>query len=274
MTNTLYNELIENKQYSDAYLVIKNLLSKNTSNAEIFKEFIDRALWIADLPIVTEERKQYISEANSALAIFSESADIDAEILSLIKETRDRISKSYLDVCNAEAEKYESENKKISKTNSELLDKLADLCIELDKVQMQSQFDKKLAEAAEIESKIDTESLSIDQSKVYNSLTQTYSNVVSSKMEELNRASLLRYNKDATLAFHNVFKNFTADKSKYKKESSLKMLMTTSFFIYDTSKLFNETLVYYNHVYSTIFQEVSDDLKFKLTEWALTSQKK
>jgi len=49
--------------------------------------------------------------------------------------------------------------------------------------------------------------------------------------------------------------------------------MTSKFFIFDTSKLFNESLVYYNHVYSMIFQEVNDNLKYKLTEWAIKTTK-
>ena len=49
--------------------------------------------------------------------------------------------------------------------------------------------------------------------------------------------------------------------------------MTAKFFIFDTSKLFNESLIYYNHVYAIIFQEVNDNLKYKLTEWAITTVK-
>ena len=61
--------------------------------------------------------------------------------------------------------------------------------------------------------------------------------------------------------------------SKYKDETTLKALMTTKFFAFDSSKLFNESLVFYNHVYSQVFQESSNDLKYKLTEWALNTVK-
>ena len=66
---------------------------------------------------------------------------------------------------------------------------------------------------------------------------------------------------------------YKKEPSKYKDESTLKALMTTKFFAFDTSKLFNESLVFYNHVYSLVFQEASDHLKYKLTEWALNTVK-
>ena len=49
--------------------------------------------------------------------------------------------------------------------------------------------------------------------------------------------------------------------------------MTTKFFAFDSSKLFNESLVFYNHVYSIVFQESSDAMKYRLTEWALNTIK-
>ncbi len=70
-----------------------------------------------------------------------------------------------------------------------------------------------------------------------------------------------------------VFDAFNKNKSKYKQQGNLKVLLTKKLFVYDTSKLFNETLIYYNHVYNMIFQEVSDELKFLITKWALTTEK-
>ena len=92
-------------------------------------------------------------------------------------------------------------------------------------------------------------------------------------MEEINRNELLEYNKRAVASFNDVFKAFKKEPSKYKDESVLKAQMTSKFFAFDTSKLFNESLVFYNHEYSLVFQETSDTLKFKLTEWALNTTK-
>lgn len=44
-------------------------------------------------------------------------------------------------------------------------------------------------------------------------------------------------------------------------------------FSYDASKLFNETLIYYNHVYSFIFNKLDDNGKFRLTQISIDSEK-
>ena len=85
----------------------------------------------------------------------------------------------------------------------------------------------------------------------------------------------MEYNKKAIRSLDEVFKIFTNDEKKkmYKSESTLKNLMVSKFFVYDTSKLFNESLVFYNHVYSLVFQAVDNNLKYKLTEWAVNTSK-
>ena len=45
-------------------------------------------------------------------------------------------------------------------------------------------------------------------------------------------------------------------------------------FVFDTSKLFNETLVYYNYVYSYVLNKIDDNGKFLLTRCAIISEKR
>ena len=54
--NDLYIRLKENNNFGDAYLVIKNLLSKDLGNKELFREFIDISMEIAMYDIVFDER--------------------------------------------------------------------------------------------------------------------------------------------------------------------------------------------------------------------------
>jgi len=90
--NSLYIKLKESGNYFDAYLVIKNALSKELGNKELFREFIDVSLEIAMYDIVFDERKQYVTEADSALVLFAESTDMDEETLMLIKNTKEQIN--------------------------------------------------------------------------------------------------------------------------------------------------------------------------------------
>lgn len=155
-----------------------------------------------------------------------------------------------------------------------MLGELADKNEQLQNADSQSAFDTLLADVAQIEAKLNKALFNNTQNNTYEILTKNYSHTISSKMEELNHKSLLEVNKQAVACFKDVFDTFRTNKGKYKdSESNLKALMTSKFFIFDTSKLFNESLVYYNHVYSMIFQEVNDNLKYKLTEWAIKTTK-
>ena len=44
--------------------------------------------------------------------------------------------------------------------------------------------------------------------------------------------------------------------------------------MFDASRLYNETLVYYNHVYNYILGQLSDEEKFTLTKYAVMSERK
>lgn len=259
--------------FTDAYLVAKNILSRNIGDVSAFKNFIDLALEIASYNIVFDERKQYVSEANTALAMFSESVNIDETVLGLIKETRMRI-RAVTESILKEEQKYLDEIKRnVQDQNTELLNKLVRIYQQIQDSKTQKQFDVALSQVAEVESALDKSAFSKEQSATYEKLTQEYSRVISRQMEIINKNELLAYNKRAVACFNEVLLAFKKEPSKYKDESTLKALMTTKFFTFDTSKLFNESLVFYNHVYSIVFQEASDAMKYRLTEWALNTVK-
>ena len=116
----LLTKLRSNGNFTDAYLVAKNILSRNISDAPAFKNFIDLALEIASYNIVFDERKQYVSEANTALAMFSEATNIDEAILALIKETRKRICTATESILEQEQENLD-EMKETSDSNSSMV---------------------------------------------------------------------------------------------------------------------------------------------------------
>lgn len=259
--------------FADAYLVAKNLLSKDISNIQLFQEYIDLALEFATYEITFDERKAYLEDSSSALTLFSETATIDEDCLILIKETKNRIIKSFQTVFDAEAAFLDEYQKEIIAQNTKLLGKLSDIYKELTLVDSQDEFDKILSSVSSIEEQLNKKVFTANQEQSYTTLTKGYSEAISAKMEELNKKSLLSYNKKAVKCFNDVLSAFKNDPSKYKNESNLKALMTTKFFAFDTSKMFNESLIFYNHVYSVVFQDATDKLKYKLTEWALNTQK-
>lgn len=271
--NEFVQKLKSEGNFVDAYLVAKNNLSRHIENLDYFREFIDLALEIASYNIVFEERKQYVSDANAALAMFSESVEIDEDVINIIKNARAKINKATQDILIAEQEYLAKINRKVEDENTEYLNMLVQIYDEIQSARTQQDFDAALAKISDVEIKLQKQAFSKDQTKTYEKLTQQYSQVISQKMETINRNELLEYNRRAIACFDEVFTAFKKEPSKYKNETSLKSLMTTKFFAFDTSKLFNESLVFYNHVYGLVFQESPDALKYKLTEWALSTVK-
>lgn len=269
----LFYKLKAEGNFLDAYIVAKNNLSRNIDNVDCFSEFIELALELAMLNIVFEERKQYVAEANAALEMFSESVLINEDVLQIINNVRGKIGDVLQSILIAEAEFYEAGSKITYSENEKHLDELAVIYKQIENAKNQEEFDKVLKKVSDVENKLNKESFSGIQEETYEKLTQDYSQLIAKKMEEINRLELLEYNKKAIKCFNDVFTAFKKEPSRYKDESMLKALMTTKFFSFDTSKLFNESLVFYNHVYSLVFQETSDKLKYKLTEWALNTRK-
>lgn len=269
----LVEKLKSDGNFIDAYIVAKNELSHNPDNPDFFRDFIDLALEIAMYNITFDERKQYTNDANTALVLFSESAIITDDVLSLIRETKNKIAQVVHAILQDEQNYLTAIDRAAQDENTANLNKLGQIYDTLQSCASQSEFDDILTSIGDVETLLHKDKFSSEQEKTYEKLTKQYSQIISRKMEEINKAELLDYNKRAVVCFNDVFKAFKTAPSRYKDESSLKAIMTSKFFAFDTSKLFNESLVFYNHVYTLVFQEVSDAMKYKLTEWALNTAK-
>ena len=93
-------------------------------------------------------------------------------------------------------------------------------------------------------------------------------------MRELEYKKNVAYNKQAADSFAKAFNQFRNNESKYKNQTQLFSLVSTTLFAYDASRLFNETLIYYNHVYSYIFSKLDDDGKLALTRFSIECERK
>ena len=273
--NELYTKLQDDNHLFDAYFVIKNDLSHNPGDIEIFKTFMDLALRIASFDMEFNARRKYLSEADMALTIFSESVEMtDESIIGLIKDYSSKISKASIALQKEEEKSiYELEESK-RQGNQKLFEELSDIYKKMESINSQKELDDILQNIADIEAQIDKRVFSVTQQQTYESLTQGFSKLISEKMEDINHLELLNLNKEAIENFKLVFDKYNEKKSFYNKnEADLKALVTKYLFAYDSRQLFNESLIYFNHVYSTIFNGVDDDLKFKSTEWSITADK-
>ena len=114
-----------------------------------------------------------------------------------------------------------------------------------------------------------------EQSSTYDALTKACTDLISSKMRELEYKKNIAYNKQAADSFADAFEKFKEkDGKKYKNQTQLFKLVSKTLFSYDASRLFNETLIYYNHVYSYIFSKLDDDGKLALTRFSIECERK
>ncbi len=274
MDNILFDELINSNDYVNAYTVAKNLYCRNLGLTDLFVKYADLGLKMASFDITIEERKRYLNEVSNALSLFAENVDVTREVLNILSEYEVKIHDAYEKITLAEDEFIASSKKLYEDDNTRLLTQLGKLNTAINKASSQKEFDKLLEQVNELDAKMAKDFFTEEQEKTYKVLSQHFSESLSSKMEDLHRSSLIELNREAALKFKEAFDRFTSKKNNFKEsESNLKSLLITTLFAYDTRDLLNETLVYYNHVYAMIFNEVNDDLKYKITEWSLTTNR-
>lgn len=275
MISEMYLKAIEEKNYLDAYLIIKNLFSKDPKDVETFKTLLKDGLYLATWDIEFAERKNYLNEVSNALAIFTDAVVLDANSLALIHDANEKVASTYHKIISDEEEYLKSVKELKAKENTKILTELASLHEKIKAAMGQAEFDTLLEEVSVCEQKLDKRNFTEHQIGTYDTLTKNFSSTISAKMEELNKKKMYAMNQEAIKSYKHVFDMFSRNKSKYAdSESNLKALLTEFFFKYDTRQLFNETLIYYNHVYSLIFNGISEELKYKVTVWSIEASKK
>lgn len=271
---TLFNSYKGAGKISEALLVGRNLFNRNPANSEVFKAFFDFLCSLAESLPSHDERKDFAGQANVALAFYSENAEMDANTVSAVSEYQQRVSAIINGINEVERTQAESIHADIVKRNDDGIKKLYSLKDGVRGAASQEQFDEVLAEIGTTDGRIDKNMLTEEQSRVYATLTKEHTDLISAKMRDLEYSKNIAYNKKAADSFAKAFKQFRDDESKYKNQTQLFSLVSSTLFAYDASRLFNETLIYYNHVYSYIFSKMDDDGKLALTRYSIECERK
>lgn len=160
------------------------------------------------------------------------------------------------------------------KEQSELILKLTEYKFALGKSRNQQEFNTLLEKIKVVEEQIDVSFLTEMDEKLYKELTMDYPNIINQKLNEFEKVKVKEYNKKAVSDFYQVFNEFKQNEDKYKTSMlELKRLVRTRLFSYDAGRLLNETIIYYNHVYSYIFGKLDEEGKYNLTELAIELEK-
>lgn len=270
----LFDEYRNEGNVIEALLVGRNMVNKDPGNYELVSRFLDLVLSLAENLPSMEERKGFISQAEVTLSFFEENADLSKELIGDISAYRTKINDLKSVIIDFENSQIVSDMAAIESKNREQIKKLYNVKQRIIEAKNQEEFDKLLQELSVVDSSIKHEYLTEEQTAHYDQLNRECTDSISQKMRELEYKKNVAYNKSAVDAFDDAFRKFKGDEGKYKNQTQLFSLVSTTLFAYDAARLFNETLIYYNHVYSYIFSKLGDDGKLALTRFSIECERK
>lgn len=271
----LFNMLMENNDIWSANLVLKNNFNKNVGDEDSFKRFFDFSIKIAKWNINLASRSTFLEQAKSALVFFSENGELKNETIELIQACQNEIASVQVEIDSVEQQLEAKRINEIKEKNIDLLSNLIECKMPLQKCEDQEQFHDLLKQIKNTEEQIHISFLDNEQKLLFDELTKEYPELIKNKLNEFERTRLKGYNKTAVTEFNEVFEQFKQNEDKYKNNIiELKRLVAKRLFRFETDQLYNETLIYYNHVYSYIFGSLDEEGKYRLTELAISTDKR
>lgn len=271
---TLFNKYRNAGKISEALLIGQNLFNRNPASEDVFSNYYDFLCSLAETLPSFADRQRFAEQANVTLAFFSENAVLTEPLVSCIFDYQQRLNHIFDEINSTQKAKADAERHAIESHNSEGLKKLFSLKDLLQQASSQKEFDNALSQIGKIDGEIDKDSFTDEQNGFYDNLTRDHTELISAKMRELEYKKNVAYNKQAADAYATAFKKFCENEGTYKNQTQLFALASKTLFAYDASRLFNETLIYYNHVYSYIFSKLDDDGKLALTRYSIECERK
>lgn len=272
--NPMFNEYKDAGKIQEALLIGRNMVNKAPGDSERVNAYLDFLLMLAEKLPRTDERKSFADQANLVLSFYEENADLTDDIINDIHVYHNRLGAVVTDIAQLEQEEYEKQKRAIEATNTTQIKKLYTIKQKLENAKTHAEFDKLLQEISAVDAEIDHDNLTSEQKTHYDQLNKSCTDTISAKMRQLEYKDNIDYNKKAVNAYNSAFTSFKNNESRYKDKSQLLGLVSTTLFAYDAGRLFNETLIFYNHVYSYIFNKLDDNGKLELTKYSIECERK
>lgn len=271
---SLFQEFITKNEIWQANLLIKNIFNKNIENRDVFQTFYEFSIKIANWNLDIPTRKMFLEQASSAVIFFSENALLTSDVIEMVYACQNEVDNIRNEITRIEQIQIDRRVEDAKKEQSELILKLTEYKFALGKSRNQQEFNTLLEKIKVVEEQIDVSFLAEMDEKLYKELTMDYPNIINQKLNEFEKVKVKEYNKKAVSDFYQVFNEFKQNEDKYKTSMlELKRLVRTRLFSYDAGRLLNETIIYYNHVYSYIFGKLDEEGKYNLTELAIELEK-
>ena len=264
----LFFQYKENGKISEALIVGQNMFNKFPGEKDYFEPYFNLLVELASKGEI-DERNSFLQQAMTAVALFSERTELTEEVIEYIQKNEALLEDAYNKIeTDSNNEKREFVKEKIQ-FNDEALSLVEKLLSQLNIANSNDEFEKIIQKLGAVDSSIDKEYLTERQLTKYSELTKSSSGLVSEKMKFFENERNREYNLKAIEAYEKVFNMFKNNEVADSHKEVIKGL-----FSFDASRLYNETLVYYNHVYNYILNKLSDEDKFTLTKYAILSEKR
>lgn len=257
-----------------AETIIVNLLNDNPKNIKYlvgYVDFIEKKF--NDLDVVQMEKcLNYFSEAENKFLTYGYLTKGRLNEINCLDQRIVKLKEKFY-AKRKDIEKEIKNNTK--KTNEEILSFLETELNKLDEAQSEEQFDKILNEVKKAEKKLNLNTLEDNERELYNNLIDKYANKIAIRTQEFENKTLTNYNIECLDNLKQLIETFKKSKKKFTKNyEMLEDLLVKNMFCYDTNKLFQSTLEYYQYCYTYIFVRLTDIEKYKMSKLALTTHKK
>ena len=271
---TLFHSYKDAGKISEALLVGRNAFNRAPGDPEIFEAYFSYLCTLAETLPSLADKSRFAEQADVALAFYTENAALTEAVVSGLMAYQSRLDEIFRDINERKQAAADAERREAERHNTECLKKLYPLKEKLRTTSARPEFDAIMAELSQIDAEICEEDFTPEQRDTYCALTKEYQDLTGAKMRELEYKENVAYNKQAAAAFEEAFNRFRGNEGKYQNQAQLFSLVSATLFAYDASRLFNETLIYYNHVYSYIFSKLDDRGKFALTRFSIECERK
>lgn len=265
LLNYKVTEAFSTGDYADAFLICGNLINKNPGDVSVFKNVFSVYKTYCERVNADEE---LISDMSNILENFKNYCELNQENIDLIREEESYINS----VITKISEKQEKEIMDFGRNGvlqtQDNLCKISLYVNEIQQIDNEEKYKDILLKINEIDKKINIDRLTTKQRQEYEYLTSCLSKIVEMKTAYFDREKNKQYNIRAINDFEKAFNLFKSGNASDNPSTILDNL-----FKYDASRLFQETLIYYNYVYNFILSKCSDEQKYELTLRAIESKK-
>lgn len=269
-----FEKAFESNDLKRAKTIIVNLLNDNPKNLKYLNGYVDLLEKIfEELDVMQMEKSiNYFSQAENKFLTYG---FLTKKKLEEINSLEARIN-CLKEIFYLKRTKVEEEIKSSSKkSNDEILVFLEAELNKLDDVIDEKDFDSILDKVKKAEKKLNVDSLEDNEKELYNSLIDKYASKIAIRTQEFENKALTIYNSDCLDSLRFLVETFKKNKKKLTKNfSTLEKLLAENMFCYDTNKLFQSTLEYYQYCYTYIFVRLTDLEKYQMSKLALTTHKK